>query len=45
MDEVSSFGYQEFENELSRMQEQMIPDENAEPQIGVLPVIKNAGSS
>ena len=34
MDEASSFGYQEFENELSRMQEQLVPDENASPQMG-----------
>ena len=31
MDEASSFGYQEFENELSRMQEQLVPDENTSP--------------
>ena len=33
MDEASSFGYQEFENELSRMQEQLVPDENRIPQM------------
>ena len=33
MDEASSFGYQEFENELSRMQEQLVPDENTSPQM------------
>ena len=31
MDEASSYGYQEFENELSRMHERLIPDENVGP--------------
>ena len=43
MDEASSFGYQEFENELLRMQKQMIPDENEEPQMGGPPCDQKCG--
>ena len=31
MEEGSSFGYQEFENELSRMKEELLSDQNASP--------------